>query len=595
MSWGVATQNGVSVSLASIVSLSCGATAFSPQSLFTSGVQGAWYDPSDLTTLFQDAAGTTPVTAAGQTVKRWNDKSGNANHLSNTAATWTYQVDSSGNPYVQTDGSNYLQLASGTNWTWTTGTATLSLAIKPNTAGLSKDICGVGSVVSSTNVWSCETFSGGMLMYRRGSGSFGGRGSTTIGTTTTTFVTTLDLSGATQATENAYFTTNGVSPTLTNYGAGDTGGGTFSVGRFRLGSGGSGNNFFTGRIYQLVLTAVVESAQNLSNLETYCGSKAGYVIPYAVAATPVFLDTFTPVNETGYVRTSPFSRARYTTTAEEISVFGYSTVSGAFPSLDSIAVYSNGTFVAAIDPTANGAFNGNVSLSPGAKTIEFVAGTQSSPTQSASAVLGTWFTGASASASMTAVSSSPTNRLVVYGDSISVGANSTVPPRDAWAVLVRTARGTASTVVDGYGYRSLYLDASSAGVRASFVAAIQALSPSILWNAIGTNDYGLNKWSAADFGTAYAAVLDDLHAAMPSLVIYCQTPIVRTSEVANTYGNTLGDYRSVISTAVSSRTSFCTLVDGTAILTTADLADGVHPTTAGHALYATYVNTVLGV
>ena len=48
MSWGVATQNGVSVSLASIVSLSCGATEFSPASLFTSGVQGAWYDPSDI-------------------------------------------------------------------------------------------------------------------------------------------------------------------------------------------------------------------------------------------------------------------------------------------------------------------------------------------------------------------------------------------------------------------------------------------------------------------------------------------------------------------------------------------------------------------
>lgn len=590
-------RNGVGIGISNIPTLSSRrpVAAFSPLSLFASGAQGVWYDPSDITTLFQDAAGTTPVTAVGQTVKRWNDKSGNANNLSNTASTWTYQIDSSGNPYVQTDGSQFLGLASGINWTWTTGTATLALAIKPNTAGLSKDICGVGSVVSSTNVWSCQTFSGGMLMYRRGSGTFGGRGSTTIGTTTTTFVTTLNLSGATQATENAYFTTNGVSPTLTNYGTGDTGGGIFSVGRFRLGSGGSGNDFFTGRIYQMVLTAVVESAQTLLSLETYCGSKSGYVIPYAVAETPIFLDTFTPVNETGYVRTSPFSQARYTTTAEEISVFGYSTVSGAFPTFDQIAVYSNGTFVAAINPTANGAFNGNVSLSAGAKTIDFVAGLQSSPSQSASAVLGTWFTGASASATMTAVSSSPTNRLVIYGDSIAVGANGTVPPSDAWAVLVRTARGTASTMVDGYGYRSLYLDASSSGVRASFVSAIQALSPSIFWNAIGTNDYGLNKWSALDFGIAYAAVLDDLHAAMPSLVIYCQTPIVRTVETANNYLNTLGDYRSAILTAVSTRTSFCTFVDGTAILTTADLADGVHPTTAGHALYSTYVKTVLGV
>lgn len=35
---------------------------FTPSSLFAAGEQGAWYDPSDLTTLFQDSAGTTPVT-----------------------------------------------------------------------------------------------------------------------------------------------------------------------------------------------------------------------------------------------------------------------------------------------------------------------------------------------------------------------------------------------------------------------------------------------------------------------------------------------------------------------------------------------------
>lgn len=35
---------------------------FNPLSWFAAGEQGAWYDPSDLTTLFQDAAGTTPVT-----------------------------------------------------------------------------------------------------------------------------------------------------------------------------------------------------------------------------------------------------------------------------------------------------------------------------------------------------------------------------------------------------------------------------------------------------------------------------------------------------------------------------------------------------
>jgi len=48
---------------------------FSPLSLFAASEPGFWFDPSDLSTLFQDAAGTTPVTAAGQSVGLVLDKS----------------------------------------------------------------------------------------------------------------------------------------------------------------------------------------------------------------------------------------------------------------------------------------------------------------------------------------------------------------------------------------------------------------------------------------------------------------------------------------------------------------------------------------
>jgi hypothetical protein len=47
---------------------------FNPRSLFAAGAQGAWYDPSDFSTLFQDSAGTTPVTAFGQPVGLMLDK-----------------------------------------------------------------------------------------------------------------------------------------------------------------------------------------------------------------------------------------------------------------------------------------------------------------------------------------------------------------------------------------------------------------------------------------------------------------------------------------------------------------------------------------
>ena len=53
---------------------------FNPISWFLKGEPGAWYDPSDLTTLFQDSAGTTPVTAVEQPVGLMKDKSGRGNH-----------------------------------------------------------------------------------------------------------------------------------------------------------------------------------------------------------------------------------------------------------------------------------------------------------------------------------------------------------------------------------------------------------------------------------------------------------------------------------------------------------------------------------
>lgn len=49
--------------------------AFSPLSLFAAGEQGAWYDPSDFSTMFTTAAGTTPVTAVEQPVGLILDKS----------------------------------------------------------------------------------------------------------------------------------------------------------------------------------------------------------------------------------------------------------------------------------------------------------------------------------------------------------------------------------------------------------------------------------------------------------------------------------------------------------------------------------------
>jgi hypothetical protein len=104
MSFGATLRNGISIALGATVSLSA-SRYFSPLALFTSGTQGAWFDPSDVSTLFQDSAGTTPVTALGnpsteQPVGLMLDKSQglaqsqkltNGNWSGNTTG-WTKQV-----------------------------------------------------------------------------------------------------------------------------------------------------------------------------------------------------------------------------------------------------------------------------------------------------------------------------------------------------------------------------------------------------------------------------------------------------------------------------------------------------------------------
>ena len=56
------------------------------KSLFSNGEQGFFYDTNDLSTMYQNAAGTIPVTTAGQPVELRKDKSGRNNHAFQTVS-----------------------------------------------------------------------------------------------------------------------------------------------------------------------------------------------------------------------------------------------------------------------------------------------------------------------------------------------------------------------------------------------------------------------------------------------------------------------------------------------------------------------------
>lgn len=93
---------------------------FSPLSLFAASEQGAWYDPSDLSSMSQDSAGSTPVTAAGQVVGRILDKSGRGNHATqSTTASKPVLRQSGALYYLEFDGVDDFLVTSAINFSAT--------------------------------------------------------------------------------------------------------------------------------------------------------------------------------------------------------------------------------------------------------------------------------------------------------------------------------------------------------------------------------------------------------------------------------------------------------------------------------------------
>lgn len=108
------------------------APAFSPISLFAASEPGTWLDPSDLTTLFVENTGVTPVTTTGQTAGLVLDKSKGLVLGSELVTNGTFDTD--------------------TNWT-KTGNWTISGGTAVCTAGLAATLSQTLSGLSTTSTY----------------------------------------------------------------------------------------------------------------------------------------------------------------------------------------------------------------------------------------------------------------------------------------------------------------------------------------------------------------------------------------------------------------------------------------------------------
>jgi hypothetical protein len=116
---------------------------FEVSDLFASGEQGAWYDPSDFTTLFEDSAGTTPITTVERPVGLMLDKSGRGNHAFQTSSAARPALRNRYNQLTFSEEFDNAAWQAGTNFVFSAnsltapdGTVTADKVILPNGSSL---------------------------------------------------------------------------------------------------------------------------------------------------------------------------------------------------------------------------------------------------------------------------------------------------------------------------------------------------------------------------------------------------------------------------------------------------------------------------
>ena len=244
--------------------------------LFANNEQGAWYDPSDLNTLFQDAAGTTPVTATGQPVGRMLDKSGRGNHATqSTAGSRPTFRDVGGLRYLEFDGIDDFLVTAAIDFTASDNVSVFAGARKLTDATVA--ILAELSVNATANngAW----FLAAPLTAATGNSSFLSRGTISQSATgAATFVapSSAVLTGladiSAPSVENRR---NGVSlaTNTTGQGAGNYGNYPLYIGRR-----GGATLQFTGHVYGLIVRGALSDATTISSTERYLAAKTGVTL-----------------------------------------------------------------------------------------------------------------------------------------------------------------------------------------------------------------------------------------------------------------------------------------------------------------------------
>lgn len=242
-----------------------------PTNLFANGEQGAWYDPSDLSSMKQLSDGTVDA-VVGQPVGYLRDKSGKGNHA--------IQATSAKRPVLRQDGSLYYLEFDGGEMCLVTGNIDFTggdqmsvfSGVKKNDNAI-KVIAELSNTIGSNN-GSFRMNYGAAGLYRytsKGTSVVNGSDSTYSAPSTNVLTGTSDISEDVlimriDGTEEA-------APTS------DQGTGNYGDYPLNIGARNNGNSLpLDGNIYGLVVRNVVSSAADITNTEAYLAAKTGVTL-----------------------------------------------------------------------------------------------------------------------------------------------------------------------------------------------------------------------------------------------------------------------------------------------------------------------------
>ena len=248
--------------------------SFSPSSLFVGGFKGAWYDMSDITTMFK-VDGTTPA-VVGQAVGKILDRSGNGQHLIQTTESKCplLVVDDVGRMCLDFDGDDGMRTAGNLPFNANSVT-TMSVFVgaKKEATDLNQTVVELSNTVGGTD--------GGFRIFctsgerwraiQKGS-SANTISSAAVGNPDKSILTSVASISAPSHT----FRLNGavVLANTTTLGTGTYNDHPLSIG----GRAAGASTNLDGKIYSLIVVGKLASADEIANAEKYLAGKTGVTI-----------------------------------------------------------------------------------------------------------------------------------------------------------------------------------------------------------------------------------------------------------------------------------------------------------------------------